>query len=81
MKANALVIFQALITGGSDFRITLIHEGYYYLVDAGYTNCEGFLAPYRATRYHLSEWGEGRLAPATHEEFFNTKHYKVRNVI
>ena len=28
--------------------------GCYYLVDAGYTNGEGFLAPYRGTRYHLS---------------------------
>ncbi|CAB4298680.1 unnamed protein product [Prunus armeniaca] len=28
----------------------------YYLVDAGYTNGPGFLAPYRGTRYHLSEW-------------------------
>ncbi|XLT59936.1 hypothetical protein HN873_052540, partial [Arachis hypogaea] len=26
----------------------------YYLVDAGYTNCKGFLAPYRHTRYHHS---------------------------
>ncbi|WOK93464.1 hypothetical protein Cni_G02162 [Canna indica] len=33
--------------------------GNYYLVDAGYTNGEEFLAPYRSTRYHLSEWGEG----------------------
>ncbi|KAJ0039603.1 hypothetical protein Pint_27420 [Pistacia integerrima] len=29
--------------------------GQYYLCDAGYTNGEGFLAPYRGQRYHLSE--------------------------
>ncbi|XP_028793577.1 uncharacterized protein LOC114749250 [Neltuma alba] len=37
-----------------------VPQGQYYLVDAGYTNCEGFLAPYRGQRYHLSEWREGR---------------------
>ncbi|KAL7205051.1 hypothetical protein ACSBR2_018050 [Camellia fascicularis] len=31
------------------------YTGYYYLVDAGYTNGQGFLAPYRGQRYHLSE--------------------------
>ncbi|KAL5539393.1 hypothetical protein UlMin_044022 [Ulmus minor] len=55
-------------------------EGYYYLVDAGYTNCNGFLAPYRGQRYHLSEWAHGRH-PNTHEEFFNMKHSAARNVI
>ncbi|PPD95900.1 hypothetical protein GOBAR_DD07067 [Gossypium barbadense] len=33
--------------------------GCYYLVDAGYTNCEGFLAPFRGQRYHLNEWHQG----------------------
>ncbi|MFQ6660788.1 hypothetical protein Gotur_029173 [Gossypium turneri] len=31
----------------------------YYLIDAGYTNCEGFLAPFRGQRYHLNEWHQG----------------------
>ncbi|BFG30592.1 hypothetical protein CerSpe_168660 [Prunus speciosa] len=53
---------------------------YYYLVDAGYTNCEGFLAPYRGTRYHLSEWREG-CAPLNHREYFNMKHASARNVV
>ncbi|GAV85624.1 LOW QUALITY PROTEIN: DDE_4 domain-containing protein, partial [Cephalotus follicularis] len=30
------------------------NKGYYYLCDAGYTNGEGFLAPYRRQRYHLN---------------------------
>ncbi|KAA0035412.1 putative nuclease HARBI1 [Cucumis melo var. makuwa] len=30
-----------------------VPEGYYYLVDVGYPNAEGFLAPYRGQRYHL----------------------------
>ena len=54
--------------------------GRYYLVDAGYTNEEGFLAPYRGTRYHLSEWRDG-CAPINYAEYFNMKHAFVRNVI
>ncbi|XVF69247.1 hypothetical protein PTKIN_Ptkin11bG0065700 [Pterospermum kingtungense] len=30
-------------------------KGYYYLVDAGYANCNGFLAPFRGQRYHLND--------------------------
>ncbi|KAH6823449.1 hypothetical protein C2S53_014657 [Perilla frutescens var. hirtella] len=57
-----------------------IQDGYYYLVDAGYTNGKGFLAPFRGQRYHLSEWRTGRQ-PLTPEEFFNMKHASARNVI
>ncbi|KAA0026059.1 putative nuclease HARBI1 [Cucumis melo var. makuwa] len=32
-----------------------VPKGYYYVVDAGYPNAEGFLAPYRGQRYHLQE--------------------------
>ena len=49
------------------------------MVDAGYTNCEGFLAPYRGHRYHLKEWGDNQ--PENPEEYFNMKHAKARNVI
>ena len=34
---------------------SVIYLGYYYLVDACYTNYEGFLAPFRGQRYHLKE--------------------------
>ncbi|XP_021814307.1 protein ALP1-like isoform X2 [Prunus avium] len=57
-----------------------VPNGYYYLVDGGYTNGEGFLAPYRGTRYHLSEWRDGHT-PSNHEEYFNMKHASARNVI
>ncbi|XP_025611997.1 uncharacterized protein [Arachis hypogaea] len=40
-----------------------IPHGNYYLVDAGYTNGPGFLAPYRGTRYHVREWAQGARAP------------------
>ncbi|XP_074266140.1 uncharacterized protein LOC141588606 [Silene latifolia] len=56
-----------------------VPQGFYYLVDAGYTNCRGFLAPYRGHRYHLKEWGDRQ--PISAEEYFNMKHSKARNVI
>lgn len=55
--------------------------GNYYLCDNGYTNGEGFLAPYRGVRYHLRDWGEGTFVPQNKEEFFNMKHSRARNVI
>ena len=57
-----------------------IITGHYYLIDAGYTNGEGFLAPSRGQRYHLSTWREGG-APTTPQEFFNMRHSSARNVI
>ncbi|XP_060673899.1 protein ALP1-like [Ziziphus jujuba] len=49
-------------------------------VDAGYTNGEGFIAPYRGIRYHLSEWKDG-CAPTTYQKYFNMKHASARNII
>ncbi|MFQ6657023.1 hypothetical protein Gotur_026874 [Gossypium turneri] len=46
-----------------------VPHGCYYLVDGGYTNCEGFLAPFRGQRYHLNEWRQG-YQPSTPQEFF-----------
>ncbi|PPD73056.1 hypothetical protein GOBAR_DD30037 [Gossypium barbadense] len=57
-----------------------VPHGCYYLVDAGYTNCEGFLAPFRGQRYHLNEWRQG-YQPSSPQKFFNMKHASARNVI
>ncbi|KAJ8765417.1 hypothetical protein K2173_013175 [Erythroxylum novogranatense] len=57
-----------------------IRDGYYYLVDVGYTNDKGFLAPFRGQRYHLNDWNPG-YQPNTPEELFNMKHSSDRNVI
>ncbi|KAL0559059.1 hypothetical protein IC582_003648 [Cucumis melo] len=54
---------------------------YYYLVNVGYPNAEGFLAPYRGQRYQLQEWHGAENAPSTSKEFFNMKHLSARNVI
>ena len=50
-------------------------------MDGGYTNGEGFLAPYRGRRYHLQEWITGWRAPQNPEELFNYRHARARNVI
>ncbi|KAL0381455.1 UNVERIFIED_CONTAM: hypothetical protein Sangu_0209800 [Sesamum angustifolium] len=39
--------------------------GKYYLVDAGFTNYQCFLGPYRGTRYHLPEW-RGQVGDASY---------------
>uniref|UniRef100_A0A803N0B5 Myb/SANT-like domain-containing protein n=1 Tax=Chenopodium quinoa TaxID=63459 RepID=A0A803N0B5_CHEQI len=56
-----------------------VPRGNYYLVDASYTNCDGFLAPYRGKRYHLKEWTDKQ--PESAEEYFNMKHARARNVL
>ncbi|KAL8555308.1 hypothetical protein ACS0TY_003206 [Phlomoides rotata] len=58
-----------------------VPNGNYYLVDGGYTNGNGFLAPYRGFRYHLREWDSTRQGPQNYQEYFNIKHAKARNVI
>ena len=36
-----------------------IPDGRFYLGDAGYPNSASLIVPYRNTRYHLKEWGQG----------------------
>ncbi|GJU90063.1 ALP1-like protein [Tanacetum coccineum] len=53
-------------------------KGTYYLCDAGYTNGEGFLTPFRGQRHHLNDWSN---PPTTAKELYNKKHSSTRNVI
>ncbi|GFS36822.1 hypothetical protein Acr_00g0048200 [Actinidia rufa] len=57
-----------------------IPHGRFYLVDAGYTNGPGLLAPYRSQRYHINIWRQGHL-PQSREEVFNMNHSAARNVV
>ncbi|KAL6574700.1 hypothetical protein OROMI_011985 [Orobanche minor] len=57
-----------------------VPQGKYYLCNAGYMNCEGFLTPFRGQRYHLSVWKNG-AQPTSAEEYYNMKHAQARNVI
>ncbi|KAL0298573.1 UNVERIFIED_CONTAM: hypothetical protein Sradi_6517100 [Sesamum radiatum] len=55
--------------------------GKYYLVDAGFTNYQYFLGPYRGTRYHPPKWrGQGRPY-GTPQDMFNHAHSRLQNVI
>ncbi|CAO2820913.1 unnamed protein product [Amaranthus hypochondriacus] len=56
-----------------------VPRGNYYLGDAGYKHCDGFLVPYRRTLYH--EWRRGLEQPRSKEELFNMRHSSARNVI
>jgi hypothetical protein len=39
--------------------IFLPFAGKYYVVDAGYPNQPGYLAPYKGERYHMPKWHRG----------------------
>ena len=54
--------------------------GKYYLVDSGYPNRPGYLAPYKGTKYHHQEWKDAP-PPEGMEETFNYAHSSIRNVI
>jgi hypothetical protein len=54
--------------------------GKYYLVDSGYPNRKGYLAPYKGQKYHISEWQNARQ-PIGSKEVFNYAHSSLRNVI
>ena len=61
-------------------KLGLTGAGRYYLVDSGYANRMGYLAPYKGTKYHLQEYPEGP-EPQGKEETFNYAHSSLRNVI
>ncbi|KAH7865285.1 hypothetical protein Vadar_004650 [Vaccinium darrowii] len=55
-------------------------QGEYYLVDAGYPNIRGFLAPYKGCTYHVPDWRRGRQ-PRNNFECFNKIHSSLRCTI
>ncbi|WVZ65112.1 hypothetical protein U9M48_014530, partial [Paspalum notatum var. saurae] len=60
--------------------LQIVYERKYYLVDSGYPNRKGFLAPYKGQRYHISEWQHGHQ-PQGLKEVFNHAPSSLRNVI
>jgi hypothetical protein len=52
----------------------------FYLVDSGYPNRPGYLAPYKGTKCHLPEYQEGPK-PQGKKEIFNFAYSSLRNVI
>ncbi|XP_076940643.1 uncharacterized protein LOC143609906 [Bidens hawaiensis] len=59
----------------------------YYVVDAGYPNTKGYLAPYKGAniRYHIPDFQRGQTsairAPRGSKETFNYYHLSLRNII
>ncbi|KAL7259266.1 hypothetical protein ACSBR1_005202 [Camellia fascicularis] len=51
----------------------------YYLVDPGYPNTKGYLAPYKGERSHLAQFDH--WPPQTAHEKFNKTHSSLRSVI
>lgn len=60
--------------------LCLILLGKFYLVDSGYPNRPGYLAPYKGVKYHLPEFRQGPR-PSGRNEVFNFHHSSLRNVI
>jgi hypothetical protein len=58
-----------------------IPRGKYVLGDAGFSNCDWCLTPYRGVRYHLKEWAKCNKRPQNAKELFNLRHARLRNII
>ena len=55
--------------------------GKYYLVDTGYLNMEGFIAPFEGVRYHLHEYRGAHQLPRNAKELFNHRHSSLSNAM
>ncbi|XP_059626465.1 uncharacterized protein LOC132269327 [Cornus florida] len=64
-----------------DFNFPSPPEGKFYLVDSGYANQPGFLAPYRGQRYYMQEYHRHTRGPCGREEVYNFKYSSLRNII
>ncbi|KAG5517408.1 hypothetical protein RHGRI_037968 [Rhododendron griersonianum] len=53
----------------------------YYLVDSGYSNTEGFIAPFEGIRHHIHDYRGANLLPRNAKELFNHRHSCLRNAI
>jgi hypothetical protein len=54
--------------------------GKFYLADAGYALKPGFLPPYKAVRYYMSEF-QGRRSPSNAKELFNLRHSSLITIV
>ncbi|XP_059654788.1 protein ALP1-like [Cornus florida] len=54
--------------------------GKYYLMNSGYANKLGYLAPFRGLTYHFHEYRRSR-PPRGRKEVFNHRHSSLRNII
>ena len=54
--------------------------GKFYVVDSGFSNQPGYLAPYKGTKYHFQEYNQGP-PPRGKKQTFNHRHSQIRNAI
>jgi hypothetical protein len=72
---------------GTVLRDAIYNKGFktpskkYWLGDAGYSNSNTVLVPYRGTRYHLKEQHVLGKKPENSKELFNLRHASLRNVV
>ncbi|XP_019433068.1 PREDICTED: uncharacterized protein LOC109339964 [Lupinus angustifolius] len=76
--ANDSRVFLDALTPANDFPKPIGDQ--FYLVDSGFPNMSGYLAPFRKTRYHLRDFRDGGR-PRGKQELFNHRHSSLRNVI
>ena len=57
------------------------YTGKYYLVDAGYPNATGYLAPYKGCKYHQADFRRGNRPIQSADEAFNKVHSSLRSCI
>ncbi|KAH7859348.1 hypothetical protein Vadar_020153 [Vaccinium darrowii] len=56
-------------------------EGKYYLVDAGYPNAKGYMAPYTGYMYHQDDFRRRRRPVRDSNERFNRVHSSLRSCV
>ena len=59
----------------------IVPEEKYFLADAGYSNSDYVMIPYRGVRYHLKEQNLAAQKPENAKELFNLRHSSLRNAV
>ncbi|XP_028057106.1 uncharacterized protein LOC114261098 [Camellia sinensis] len=68
-----------IVTEDPQYNFPTAVDGRYYLVDSGYSNKKGFLAPYKGSHYHQPHFQ--RQKPRNRDELFNRAHTSLQSVI
>jgi hypothetical protein len=76
-QANDMAVLNDALTR----RGLVIPKGKFLLVDGGYANRVGHIAPFRGVRYHLKEFARGDRGPLNAKELFNLRHSSLRTVV
>ncbi|KAH7845955.1 hypothetical protein Vadar_007940 [Vaccinium darrowii] len=76
---DSRVLAAAVADEVNNFPHPLAHK--FYLVDAGYPNTTGFLAPYRGQRYHKDDFDGLNTVYESAMDLFNHRHAMLRNAL